>query len=182
MDDDPRATSADAAMTAADLIRALDLVPLPIEGGYYRETWRAADVVPSRVLPVRYAGDRAAGTAIYYLLTDEPGCFSALHRLPTDEVYHFYLGDPVEQWRLHEDGTVKRIVLGRDLLAGQVVQSTAPRAVWQGSRLCPGGRFALLGTTMAPGFDPRDYEHGDRARLLAAYPAARDVVMALTRD
>ena len=76
-------------------------------------------------------------------------------------MFHFYLGDPVEQWRLHPDGRVERVVLGGDMLGGQVVQSVAPRGAWQGSRLCPGGRFALLGTTMAPGFDPRDYEHGD---------------------
>jgi predicted cupin superfamily sugar epimerase len=168
-------------VTASEVIAALGLVPLPGEGGYYRETWRSTDQLRARALDPRYGRDKPAGTAIYYLVTDAPDGFSALHRLPTDEVFHFYLGDPVEQWRLHESGRVERVVLGHDVLAGHAVQSVAPRGVWQGTRLCPGGRFALLGTTMAPGFDPRDYEPGDRARLLEAYPDARDVVLALTR-
>ena len=168
-------------MTAHDLIGRLGLRPLPGEGGFYRETWRSDASLSASSLDPRYGRDKLAGTAIYYLVTDAPDGFSALHRLPTDEVFHFYLGDPVEQWRLHEDGRIERTVLGHDLAGGQVVQSVAPRGVWQGTRLCPGGRFALLGTTMAPGFDPQDYEPGDRARLLAAYPGARDVVLALTR-
>lgn len=168
-------------LTAHDVIALLGLERLPGEGGYFRETWRAADVVPAAALDVRYGRGKPAGTAIYYLVTDAPDGFSALHRLPTDEVFHFYLGDPVEQWRLHEDGRVERVLLGHDLVAGQVVQTVAPRDAWQGTRLSAGGRFALLGTTMAPGFDPLDYEHGDRARLLAAYPDAREVILALTR-
>jgi hypothetical protein len=168
-------------MTAEDVIRALSLVPLPGEGGYYRETWRAPDTLSASALDARYGRDKPAGTAIYYLITDRFDGFSAFHRLPTDEVFHFYLGDPVEQWRLHDGGRVERVVLGHDLLGGHVVQTVAPRGAWQGSRLCPGGRFALLGTTMAPGFDPQDYEHGDRAMLLARYPDAREVVLALTR-
>jgi hypothetical protein len=169
-------------MTAEEVIRALGLAPLPVEGGYYRETWRSSDVLAARALDARYGGDKPAGTAIYYLLTDDPDSFSALHRLPTDEVYHFYLGDPVHQWRVHPDGRVEQVVLGPSILDGQVVQSVAPRGVWQGSRLCPGGRFALLGTTMAPGFDPGDYEPGVRRTLVEAFPAARDIVIALTRD
>jgi hypothetical protein len=168
-------------MTADEVIRALGLVPLPGEGGHFRETWRAPDTLPASALDARYGRDKPAGTAIYYLITDRHDGFSALHRLPTDEVFHFYLGDPVEQWRLHLDGRAECVVLGHDLLGGQVVQAVAPRGAWQGSRLCPGGRFALVGTTMAPGFDPQDYEHGDRERLLAAYPAAREVVLSLTR-
>ena len=126
-------------MTRDELIRMLELEPLPGEGGYFRQTW--------------VAPDRIAGTAIYYLVTDDPHGFSAMHRLPTDEVYHFYLGDPVEQLLLHADGTSEVVVLGQDLSAGQRVQHVAPRDVWQGTRLVAGGRWALLGTTMAPGFD-----------------------------
>ena len=171
-------------MTADDIISALGLVPLPVEGGYYRETWRSADVIPGGTLhpgAPRFARDKIAGSAIYYLLTDGPDSFSALHRLATDEVYHFYLGDPVEQWRIDAAGRVEHMVLGQALDAGQQVQSVVPRGVWQGSRLRAGGRVALLGTTMAPGFDLDDYEHGDRDALIAAFPHARDVILALTR-
>ena len=83
---------------------------------------------------------------------------------------------------LHADGRSERVLLGPDLVAGQRVQHVAPRAAWQGSRLVPGGRLALLGTTMAPGFDPLDYEPGTRAGLAAAYPDAAELIAALTRE
>ena len=166
-------------LTADRLIDLLGLRPLPLEGGYYRETYRAADVVPAGALPPRYGRAKAAGTAIYYLLT--PDTFSALHRLPTDEVFHFYLGDPVEMLRLSADGRGDVVTLGTDLLAGQSPQVVVPAGVWQGSRLRDGGRFALLGTTMAPGFDFDDYEAGGRAALTASYSAFADLISRLTR-
>lgn len=169
-------------MTANDLIALLDLEPLPVEGGCFRQTWHSRDIVPAGALDPRYGRPKAAGTAIYYLLTDEQDSFSALHRLPTDEVFHFYLGDPVEQLLLHPGGRHEIVTLGPDLRAGQRVQSVVPRGVWQGARLAAGGRFALLGTTMAPGFDPLDYEGGIRAPLAAEYPAAAAIIEALTRE
>jgi predicted cupin superfamily sugar epimerase len=149
-------------LSAEELIRFLRLGPLPREGGWYRETYRSALSWP--------AGGRAAGTAIYYLLT--PDTFSALHRLPTDEVFHFYLGDPVEMLQLGpapgEGGRV--VTLGPDIPGGQQVQTVVPAGVWQGSVLREGGRVALLGTTMAPGFDFADYEAGERSVLTEMYP------------
>jgi hypothetical protein len=168
-------------LTAREIIELLRLEPLAVEGGRFRQTWIADEAVPAEALPARYGRSKTTGTAIYYLLTDEADGFSAFHRLPTDEVYHFYLGDPVEQWLLRGDGRVERVVLGPDLAAGQRVQHVAPRGVWQGSRLVPGGRFALLGTTMAPGFDPGDYEAGVRDALLASHPEAAKIICALTR-
>jgi predicted cupin superfamily sugar epimerase len=168
-------------LTARAIVELLNLEPLPVEGGHFSQTWIADETIAAGALPARYGRAKLAGTAIYYLLTDERDSFSAFHRLPTDEVYHFYLGDPVEQWLLRDGGRVERVVLGPDLAAGQRVQHVAPRGVWQGSRLVPGGRFALLGTTMAPGFDPLDYEGGTREALLATCPDAADVIRALTR-
>src|SRR5947207_10432471 len=118
--------------TADELIALLDLRPLPLEGGYYRETYRSADVLPAPALPAHYGTDKSAGTAIYYLLT--PDTFSALHRLPTDEVYHFYLGDAVEMLQLWPDGSGSVVTLGQDVRAGQLLQTVVPRGVWQGSR------------------------------------------------
>jgi predicted cupin superfamily sugar epimerase len=153
-----------SSLTAARVVELLGLAPLPVEGGLYRETWRSP-----------------AGSAIYYLLTAEPGSFSALHRLPTDEVYHFYLGDPVEMLMLHPEGRSENVVLGHSIESGARVQHVVPRGVWQGSRVRRGGRFALLGTTMAPGFAPSDYEPGVREALAAAYPTCAAAIAELTR-
>jgi len=154
------------------------LQPHP-EGGYFRETYRSNAVLTAQALPVRYGGDRAFGTAIYYLLT--PDTFSVMHRLSTDEVYHFYLGDAVEMLLLRPDGTSQQLVLGHDLTAGEHVQFVVPRMWWQGCRVRHGGKFALLGCTMAPGFDFADFEEGKRAELEPAYPDAKELIHALTR-
>lgn len=166
-------------LTAEQLIAHLSLVPLPVEGGYFQQTYRADETIPQQALPARYRSAKAFSTAIYCLLTEDT--FSALHMLPTEEVYHFYLGDPVEMLLLDPDGRDERIVLGPDILHGQRVQLVVGRGVWQGSRLVPGGRFALMGTTMAPGFDPSDFVGADRGALLRRYPAQAQLIRALTR-
>lgn len=149
-------------LTASDLIDRLCLVPLPGEGGFYRETYRS----PWRV-PAAAGAARAASTCIYYLLT--PATYSALHTLASDEIYHFYTGDPVEMIVLAEDGSLRRLVLGSDLAASHHCQLMVPAHVWQGSRLLPGGEWALLGTTVAPGFEFADCRLADRA-LLEKHP------------
>jgi predicted cupin superfamily sugar epimerase len=166
--------------TAQDLITLLNLRPHPKEGGFFRETYRAADRFGASQLPAHYGGERAAGTAIYYLLT--PTTVSALHRLASDEIFHFYLGSPVRMLQLDPGGDSKGIVLGSDLWAGQQVQVLAPRGIWQGSLLEPGGDFALLGCTVAPGFDYADYEHGNRAALLQQFPQHAELIRRLTTE
>jgi predicted cupin superfamily sugar epimerase len=161
--------------TPDEIRKRLGLQPLPAEGGYFRETYRSA--LPLYSLA---GGERSAATAIYYLLA--PGAFSALHRLPGDEVFHFYLGDPVEMLQLLPDGSFRTVVIGSDLVAGMEPQWVVPGGVWQGCRLREGGRLALMGTTMSPGFDPADFEPGVRASLLAEYPGARDAILKLTRE
>ena len=134
---------------------------------------------PAAWLGPAYSGPRAAATAIYYLLT--PETVSTLHRLASDEVFHFYLGDPVEMLHLLPDRSHQVLTLGHDLAAGMTLQVVVPAGVWQGARLAAGGRWALLGCTVAPGFEFADYEHGRRAPLMRAFPAARDLIVALTR-
>jgi uncharacterized protein len=164
--------------TAEQLIRLLQLQPHPREGGHFRETYRSTDLLPASALPPHYRSPRAASTAIYYLLT--PNTCSALHRLGSDEVFHFYLGSPVRMLQLFPDGQGKEVILGPDLLEGQSVQVVVPRGVWQGSVLEPGGAFALLGCTVAPGFEYADYESGNRAELMARYPAFAELITRLT--
>ena len=166
-------------MTAEELKKLLNLSPLPVEGGYFIRTYCALEVVPQEALPSRYGGDRVFGTAIYYLLT--PDTFSALHRLKSDEIFHFYLGHPVTMLLLHPGGQSEVVTLGQDIGAGQRVQVVAPRGSWQGSFLQPDGAFALMGTTMSPGFDPADFELGDRQALVRSYPDRRPLIERLTR-
>jgi predicted cupin superfamily sugar epimerase len=167
-------------LTAQRLIELLQLEPLPVEGGYFRRTYLAAEMLEVAALPGRYSHAKRLASAIYYLLREEE--FSALHRLLTDEVYHLYLGDPVEMLLLGPDGAGETVVLGHDLEAGQRPQVVVPRGVWQGSRLRPGGRLALMGTTLAPAWDPTDFEAGQREALVRQYPAQAELIRALTRD
>jgi uncharacterized protein len=167
-------------MTPEKLIQRLGLAPHPGEGGFYRETYRAQCLIPADKLPAGYSGPRSAGTAIFYLLTH--GTCSALHRLPGDELFHFYFGDPVEMLQLKGDGTGEVVTLGHDLDAGMAPQVLVPAGVWQGSRLQRGGRFALLGTTMSPGFEFADYEPGVREALLKTYPAHAERIVLLTQE
>ncbi|MFA6210758.1 MAG: cupin domain-containing protein [Candidatus Obscuribacterales bacterium] len=141
-----------------ELIASLALKPHP-EGGYYRETYRSEKVSGEPV--------RALSTAIYYLLVADT--FSELHRLTADEIFHFYLGDTVEMLQLFEDGSTKIVRLGQNLAAGEELQVVLPAGVWFGSRLVAGGNYALMGTTVAPGFDFADYERGEREALIARY-------------
>ncbi len=166
---------------ARQIIEALGLQPHPIEGGYFVETYRAEEGIPGDHLPDAYAttAARSFGTAIYYLLTAET--FSELHRLPTEEVFHLYLGGPVRMLQLDPDGSGREVVIGTDLLAGERPQIVVPAGVWQGSRLAPGVEFALLGATMAPGFDFADYEQGRRSLLVDQYPEFADLIRSLTR-
>lgn len=166
-------------ISAEAIIRHYKMVPLADEGGFYVETYRANETIAQEALPERYSDARAHGTSILYLLT--PDSFSAMHRLKSDETFHFYLGDPVEMGRLYPDGTSDIITMGHDIAAGQMVQVTVPRGVWQGSILIPGGRFALLGCTVAPGFEFADYENGEREALIGRYPDQAKMIERLTR-
>jgi hypothetical protein len=167
-------------LTAERIIKLYNMKPLPGEGGYYTETYRSAENIERSSLPERYGSDRSHSTAIFYLLT--PDTRSRLHRLKSDEVYHFYLGDPVKLVLIHPSGTIKVLFLGQDIRAGQFVQAVVPAGVWQGSLLLEGGEFALMGTTVAPGFDFSDSEIGVREELLEQYPQHRDIIIELTED
>lgn len=168
-----------ATMSADQIITLLNLQPHPEEGGFYRETHRDEVILPGHALPQdrHGGGHRRASTAIYFLLTAET--MSAMHRVASDEIFHHYAGDPVEQLRLFPDGRHEVVTIGAALLAGHRPQVLVPAGVWQGARLHAGGRWALMGCTVAPGFEFEDYEHGDRATLAAGWPAAADMIAAL---
>ena len=152
-------------------MRLFDLQPLPVEGGQFRQTWRG---------PVNADG-KPSGTCIYVLYTHDPDSFSAMHRLPTDEIWHFYLGDPLLLLLLFPNGASRRVTLGQDVQAGQHVQFTVPAGTWMGSRVLPGGEYGLAGCTMAVGFTNDDYQGGVRDALIAQYPNEGEYITQLTR-
>jgi predicted cupin superfamily sugar epimerase len=165
------------SITATEIRQLLRLEPHPVEGGWFRRTYTA----PATVAVERSGGttERAMGSAIYYLL--EPGTFSEMHRLASDELFHFYLGDPVEMLQLWPDGSTRVLVLGPDLKVGQHVQTLVPAGVWQGTQLLSDGKVALLGCSVVPGFDFADYESGSYADLADRWPAEAERIQALTR-
>ena len=161
-------------MTADQIKSLLHLEPHPIEGGSFRRTYTSAAALQ---LP---RGIRPAGSAIYYLL--EPGTFSEMHVLDSDEIFHFYLGDPVEMLQLLPDGSSAVFTLGSDLAAGHNVQLLVPAGVWQGTRLIGEGKVALLGCSVTPGFDFADYRNAPASELIAQWPHEADAIRALCRS
>jgi predicted cupin superfamily sugar epimerase len=165
-------------MNVTELIDRLQLTPHP-EGGYFRETYRASESVAATALPRRFNGARNISTAIYFLL--EVGQCSHLHRIRSDEVWHFYAGDPLDVVEIDGTGGLKTTRLGADA----VYQHLVPAGVWFGAAPASGGRFAphgfaLVGCTVAPGFDFADFELADRAALLREYPRHQDWIRRLT--
>lgn len=165
---------------AAFWIEHLGLRPHP-EGGYFRETYRAAEGVAAAALPARFGGPRAFATAIYFLLTRES--FSAFHRIRSDEMWHFYDGHAVTLWVLDDakGGGLASVRLGADPTRGEAPQVVVPAGAWFAAEISAGGTFALVGCTVAPGFDFADFELAERATLVARHPEHREVVDRLTR-
>jgi predicted cupin superfamily sugar epimerase len=163
---------------ARDWIESLKLQPHP-EGGYFRETYRSAEKIARGHLPQRFSGDRSFSTAIYFLLQGQE--FSALHRIRQDEVWHFYDGGTLEVHAIDPAGVYSILRLGRDVRAGEVLQGVVPAGFLFGSRLADPQSFALVGCTVAPGFDFADFEMPPREAILAEYPQHRAIIERLTR-
>ena len=167
-------------MTADEVKQLLQLEPLRMEGGFFRETYRSRWMVSPDYLPEGMRGMHSIGTAIYFMIT--PESYSRMHRVPGSEIFHFYLGDPVSMLHLLPDGSHQVLTIGNDLARGARPQVVVRGHTWMGAKLAPGGKFALLGTTMSPGFAQSDYEGGVREKLIEQYPAAADLIHEYTRD
>jgi len=166
-------------LTADELIDHLALQPHP-EGGYFRETYKSAVTIPGSVLPSGSSGDRAAATAIYFLLRQ--GEKSRLHRLRFDEVWHFYLGGPLRLVVISPEGKVDQFDLGQDLSVGQELQQVAPAGHWFGAYPLPGAPYSLVGCTVAPGFAFEDFGLGDRDELISCFPHLKNLIADFTQD
>jgi len=162
---------------AAYWIEKLSLEAHP-EGGYYRQTYRADLVLTKAALPPEFSGARAVSTAIYFLLEGEN--FSAFHRLRSDEVWHFYVGSTLVVHVIDQHGRYSEILLGSDPEAGEALQAVVKAGCWFASRVRDGKGFALVGCTVAPGFEFEDFEMARREELVSEYPQHRGVIEGLT--
>ena len=155
----------------AAILRHYRFERLPVEGTLYRSTWRA-DATSTTGGP--------AGTAMIGLYAESPESLSCFHRLDYDEVWHVYGGDPFKLYLLHPDGRGEEVLMGGDPHAGQQIQFVVPSGVWQAGCLVPGGRFALFGCTMAPGFTGGCFEAGIAADLSKRYPKQQEIIRRLS--
>lgn len=163
---------------AKDWIECLQLRPHP-EGGYFRETYRSSETIARQHLPARFSGDRAFATAIYFLLHGSD--FSALHRVKQDELWHFYEGGSLAIYVIEPGGTLSLLRLGRDVRAGEMPQAVVPAGCVFGARLHDPRSYALVGCTVAPGFDFADFEIPTRQELVRLYPQHKAIIEQLTR-
>lgn len=164
--------------TAAYWIERLHLARHP-EGGWFRETYRAAEAIPEGSLPARFRGERAFSTAIHFLL-ERDDC-SALHRLKSDEMWHFYDGSPLTVHVIAPDGRYLPILLGHEPEEGEQFQAAVPAGCWFGAEVAGPGDFALVGCTVAPGFDFGDFEMGRHRDLTELFPQHGALIRRLTR-
>lgn len=158
---------------AGRLVRHYKMEPIPHEGAWFARRWVAQE---------RRDGDaRAMGSAIMAVVTRRD--FSAMHRLRTDEIWHFYGGDAADLLVLHPGGRVERVRFGPDVFAGELPQATVPAGAWMGARPAKTGEeaYSFFGCTLAPGFEPGDYEPGYRDELQRGWPEAAEEIGALTR-
>lgn len=160
-------------------IDRLSLQPHP-EGGYWGPAFRADEQIRPAGLPERYRGVRELWSSIYFMVTEEG--FSAFHRLQTDELWHFYTGDPLRLHLIHPDGRYESLVLGPDWEQEQVFQMLVRRETWFAAEVAEGGCFSLCGCTLSPGFAYADFALGQRDQLIQTFPAYARLITLLTRS
>lgn len=165
-------------MTIEDLVKKLELLPHP-EGGYYKEVYRSEEKISQEALPVRFPGDRSFSTSIYFLI--EKNNFSALHKIKSDETWHFYYGDALEVIEINAQGNLTSTAIGANIEKGEVFQYTVKANTWFGSRVKAGGNFSLAGCTVSPGFDFEDFEMADRFKLATQFPEHANLIGEMTR-
>lgn len=149
-----------------------------IEGGAYRRTYEAALQLPKTILPDTFNGDRPVATAIYFLL--QANQFSAMHRIASDELWHFYYGDALEVFEIKKEGNLHIHLLGNKPANGEQFQAMVQAGSWFGSKVKTGGHYALVGCTVSPGFCFDDFELAERQSLTALFPQHKEIITQLT--
>lgn len=159
-------------------IDKLQLIPHP-EGGYYKEIYRAGEMILVEHLPGSFKGNRNISTSIYFLL--QRNDFSAFHRLKSDELWHFYDGSALKISVIDRDGNFNEIFLGRNIEEGESYQTVIKKNSWFAAELVDKKSFALVGCTVSPGFDFQDFEMADCEKLVNEFPAYADKIKKLCR-
>lgn len=165
-------------MNRNELIKSLQLQAHP-EGGFYKETYRSEMMIFEGENNSGFNEARNVSTAIYFLI--ERDNFSALHRIKSDEIWHFYTGDPLEVIEITPQGQLIHTMVGSEIDKGQVFQYVVKAGHWFGSRVLSGGDFSFVGCTVAPGFDFRDFEMGERDQLIHQFPEHSEIIQQMTR-
>ena len=149
------------------------------EGGFFRETYRAEESMPANALPQRFKGARSFATAIYFLLQGRE--VSRFHRIQSDELWHFYTGSALTVHVLNPAGHYTALRLGADPVQGHEFQARIRSGCWFGATVNDPRSYALVGCTVAPGFDFADFELADRHQLLSQYPQHIELIKRLTQ-
>ena len=163
---------------AEQIIRTLELEAHP-EGGFFKEVYRSEGIIPNQVLPQNYTGDRNYVTSIYFLLTSD--AFSAFHKINQEETWHFYKGSALMIHMINEAGMYSKALLGSSLQQDEHLQYTVPGGVWFAAEVLEKNSFALVGCTVAPGFDFSDFELANREVLKNEYPDHAEIIHKFTR-
>lgn len=164
---------------ASTLVKKLDLQPHP-EGGYFKEVYRSDELIKTEGLPERYSSERCFGTSIYYMLEGEH--FSAFHKLQSDETWHFYLGSPIVLHLISSEGNYSKIILGKNITEDEILQYTIPKETWFSAEVKDRNTYSLVGCTVAPGFDFKDFQFGKRDELMKLLPSQSDIISKFTRE
>ncbi|MEM8509080.1 MAG: cupin domain-containing protein [Bacteroidota bacterium] len=160
------------------LVQKLGLVPHP-EGGYFKETYRSIGAIPTGVLGKPFQGNRNFCTAIYFLLTSDS--FSAFHKIEQDEIWHFYCGAPITLHQISPEGDYSKQLIGSNILTGETPQLVVPARSWFAAAVDEKDRYALVGCTVAPGFDFSDFTLANCDSLVAKFPQHKEIIVQFTR-
>lgn len=166
-------------MTKAEIISKLKLEKHP-EGGYFKETYRSALTAESALLPSYFEGSRQFSTCIYFMLTSDS--FSAFHRVQQDEIWHFYTGQTILLHMISENGDYSKVKIGNRLDQGEIPQFVVPAKIWFAAEIIASEGFALVGCTVSPGFDFKDFELANRKDLMKKFPEHKAIISKLTHD
>jgi uncharacterized protein len=162
----------------SQLIKTLSLQPHP-EGGYYKETYRSLEEIPEACLDKKYIGNRKCSTCIYFMLTSDT--FSAFHRINQDEIWHFYQGSTLNLYMISPTGELTKVLIGSDILNGEIPQFVVPAGFWFAAKVADENSYSLVGCTVSPGFDFKDFELADMDSLSNIFPEHRAIIKEFTR-